>query len=148
MYQDDSLDDLVEAIERMGHGVSYCDDPERRHPVGQCTPLMRAVRADRLDLVERLIEARANVNAIVNERFLLHCLNSLPGMNNVLVLALDHCRVKGTLDSTRLDIIKCLIKAGAALNPTEDESRAAWHWYRPNCFICHTPLFIACEGRL
>ena len=133
VHYDDSLDDIVDALERLG------GDLEQRDHF-QLTPLMRAVREDRLDLVKRLLRAGANVNAVFKGNFMEKYI--LPDRKRIILLAaLEHYSER-TLNRNRFEIIKCLIKAGSALESLENQHG---HGVREDRFRCQsTPLHAAC----
>ena len=142
----DLVDDVVDMIEeRLGRGENCNDILEQRDPV--YTPLMRAVWADRLDLVERLIQSGANVNAVVTECAAKDFSYEISVMN-VLALAINHCHCEKSLDRTRFNIIKCLIKAGANLAPEEDTDGLTRHGNHEAFVQSSSPLYIACCGQL
>ena len=146
MDRDDSLDGIVDGIECLGRGGNCYNVLEQRKSVSNYTPLMRAVCADRLDLVERLIEAGANVKAMIKNYFLG---DSFYGYKvNVLGLALKHCHKERKLDRTRFDIIKCLIQAGSKLDRRDNECNAILSVFGYHLSRTSTPLYIACSSYL
>ena len=129
---DDSLDDIVDAIERLNVG-SHCQDILERRDRYQCTPLIRAVREERLDLVERLVQAGADVNATCCGLFEKNCVVPDHLMNTVLGAALDKCTGLNQLSRNTYDIIKCLIISGADLEaPVRGQ----------------TPIYIGCYNQI
>ena len=106
---------------------------------------MRAVWANRLDLVERLLKAGANVNAVVNRCALGYFFEGLCSVN-ALGLTLKRCQKEKSLDKTRFDVIKCLIQAGANLDPRKDVPGG--HIYSEYLYRISAPLYRACDSQL
>ena len=116
---EDNIDDICDALEKLRgyHGALELRD------TFQLTPLMRAVREDRLDLIQKLITAGANVNAIFKGNFMDEIGITCDHNRTVLVAAIEHYNYDGyyPLDRNRLDIIQCLVNAGAVLDRPEDQ---------------------------